>query len=238
MREAVEILTDQLDEHKAHLDHALTNRAIVRYDAFRDAGGEQSASFALLDSYRSGVVFSAIAARDFARIYVKHLHEGVADRDLSPEEEQAVIAAVPRPLAAGEAGPRSARAPRLADQERPTLGRRAADQEHGTPRGVAAGCRRRPLAGRHRRDHGGARAAGSAFTGVGRRGGATRRRLFYLGRPRVRARRSRRAAPQCRAPRRAAPRRLTLRQLLTSRRSVRLPTPASISARSASDSLV
>ena len=111
LREAVEILTDQLDEHKRHLDHALTNRAIVRYDAFRDAGGEQSASFALLDNYRSGVVFSAIAARDFARIYVKHLSDGVADRDLSPEEQQAVAAAVPRPLAAGEDGPRGARAP-------------------------------------------------------------------------------------------------------------------------------
>ena len=86
LRDAVEILTDQLDEHKAQLDRSLTNRAIVRYDAFRYAGGEQSASFALVDSYRSGVVFSAIAARDFARIYVKYLTNGVADRDLSPEE--------------------------------------------------------------------------------------------------------------------------------------------------------
>src|SRR5450756_901226 len=111
LREAVEILTDQLDEQKRRLDHALTNRAIVRYDAFRDAGGEQSASFALLDDHRSGVVFSAIAAREVARIYVKHLRDGVADRDLSPEEQQAVAAAVPRPLAAGEDGPRAARAP-------------------------------------------------------------------------------------------------------------------------------
>lgn len=122
LREAVEILTDQLDEQKRRLDHALTNRAIVRYDAFRDAGGEQSASFALLDDHRSGVVFSAIAARDFARIYVKHLRDGVADRDLSPEEQQAVAAAVPRPLAAGEDGPRAARAPRLADEPRPPAG--------------------------------------------------------------------------------------------------------------------
>jgi hypothetical protein len=122
LREAVEILTDQLDEQKRHLDHALTNRAIVRYNAFRDAGGEQSASFALLDNHRSGVVFSAIAARDFARIYVKHLRDGVADRDLSPEEQQAVTAAVPRPLAAGEDGPRAARAPRLADEPRPPAG--------------------------------------------------------------------------------------------------------------------
>ena len=122
LREAVEILTDQLDEQKRRLDHALTNRAIVRYDAFRDAGGEQSASFALLDNHRSGVVFSAIAARDFARIYVKHLRDGVADRHLSPEEEQAVAAAVPRPLAPGEDGPRAARAPRLADEPRAPAG--------------------------------------------------------------------------------------------------------------------
>lgn len=111
LREAVEILTDQLDDQKRHLDRALTNRAIIRYDAFRDAGGEQSASFALLDQYRSGVVFSAIAARDFARIYVKHVTEGVADRDLSPEEAKVMEAAVPRPLRSGEEGPKASRAP-------------------------------------------------------------------------------------------------------------------------------
>ena len=119
LREAAEILTDQLDDQKRHLDHALTNRAIIRYDAFRDAGGEQSASFALLDEYRSGVVFSAIAARDFARIYVKYLTNGVADRDLSPEEERAVEAAVPQPLRSGEEDARAVRAPRPTDEQRP-----------------------------------------------------------------------------------------------------------------------
>lgn len=129
MREAVELLTDQLDDQKRHLDRALTNRAIVRYDAFRDAGGEQSASFALLDQYRSGVVLSAIAARDFARIYVKYVTEGVADRDLSPEEAQAIEVAVPRPLKSGEDGPRAKRAP-LPEIRVPTA-RTEADQESG-----------------------------------------------------------------------------------------------------------
>jgi len=100
LREAVERLTGELDEHRLHLDEALTNRAIVRYDAFRDTGGEQSASLALLDNHRSGLVVTTIAARDFARLYVKHLDKGVADRELSPEERRAVDAAVPRPLAA------------------------------------------------------------------------------------------------------------------------------------------
>ena len=98
LREAVAILTNELTEHGRHLDEALTNRAIVRYDAFRDAGGEQSASVALLDNHRSGFVVTTIAARDFARLYVKHIERGEPDRQLSPEESQAVEAAVPRPL--------------------------------------------------------------------------------------------------------------------------------------------
>ncbi len=130
LREAVEILTDQLDGQKRQLERALTNRAIVRYDAFRDAGGEQSASFALLDQHRSGVVFSAIAARDFARIYVKYVTDGVADRDLSPEEVQAMEAAVPRPLHPGEEGPRSRRAA-MPEPEQPAGLRPAAEPAAG-----------------------------------------------------------------------------------------------------------
>jgi hypothetical protein len=105
LREAVERLTAELAEHGRHLDEAFTNRAVVRYDAFRDTGGEQSASVAILDNHRSGLVVSTIAARDFARLYIKHLDHGVPDRDLSPEEQQAVEAAVPRPLAPAPPSP-------------------------------------------------------------------------------------------------------------------------------------
>jgi outer membrane murein-binding lipoprotein Lpp len=98
LRQAVERLTDELDAHKRRLAKTLTHRALVRYDAFRDAGGQQSATLVLLDDYRSGFVISAIAARDFARLYVKILEQGVADRELSPEERRAVAEAVPDPL--------------------------------------------------------------------------------------------------------------------------------------------
>ncbi|HSL95392.1 MAG TPA: DUF4446 family protein [Thermoleophilia bacterium] len=98
LRQAVERLTDELDAHQRRLAKTLTHRALVRYDAFRDAGGQQSATLVLLDDYRSGFVISAIAARDFARLYVKILDQGVADRELSPEERRAVAEAVPDPL--------------------------------------------------------------------------------------------------------------------------------------------
>jgi hypothetical protein len=72
------------------VDGCLSHTALVRYNAYEDAGGHQSASLAFLDSARSGVVVSAIQGRDYARIYVKELDRGRAPVALSPEELEAV----------------------------------------------------------------------------------------------------------------------------------------------------
>jgi hypothetical protein len=72
------------------VDAAVSRTSIVRYDALEGTGGQQSASVALLDASRSGVVLSAIQGRDYARVYVKELDQGRAAVALSPEEQQAV----------------------------------------------------------------------------------------------------------------------------------------------------
>jgi len=72
------------------VDGCLSHTALVRYNAYEDAGGHQSASLAFLDGARSGVVMSAIQGRDYARIYVKQLDRGRAPVALSPEEQEAV----------------------------------------------------------------------------------------------------------------------------------------------------
>ena len=72
------------------VDGALSRSAIVRFDAYEDVGGQQSASLAFLDAARSGIVLTAIQGRDYARIYVKELDRGHAPVGLSPEEREAV----------------------------------------------------------------------------------------------------------------------------------------------------
>src|ERR671931_155561 len=78
------------------IDDAVTNTSIVRYNAYEDTGGHQSASLAMLDAARSGVVVSAIQGRDYARIYVKELDRGRPSVALSPEEQEAVERAMSR----------------------------------------------------------------------------------------------------------------------------------------------
>lgn len=83
------------------LRSALRFQGLVRYDAYRDMGGRQSWSIALLDGTKSGAVISCLHARDHARVYLKEILEGVASQRLSPEEERAMASALghtPPPL--------------------------------------------------------------------------------------------------------------------------------------------
>ena len=80
----------ELARVNGRIDGSVSKTAIVRYDAYENSGGHQSASVAMLDSARSGVVLSAIQGRDYARIYVKELDRGRASVALSPEEQEAV----------------------------------------------------------------------------------------------------------------------------------------------------
>jgi len=96
LHRAVDEVVAGLARVDRRVDGTVTNSAIVRYDAYEDTGGHQSASLALLDSARTGVVVTAIQGRDYARIYMKELDRGRASVALSPEEQEAVERAMGR----------------------------------------------------------------------------------------------------------------------------------------------
>ena len=93
---AVDEVASGLSRVDRRVDSAISNTAVVRYDAYEGTGGQQSASFALLDANRSGTVVTAIQGRDYARIYVKDMDRGRSSVALSPEEQEAVDRAMSR----------------------------------------------------------------------------------------------------------------------------------------------
>ena len=96
LHSAVDEVAAGLGRVDRRVDDSLSNASIVRYDAYTDTGGHQSASLALLDAARSGIVVSAIQGRDYARIYMKEVERGKATVALSPEEAEAVERAMSR----------------------------------------------------------------------------------------------------------------------------------------------
>jgi Protein of unknown function (DUF4446) len=82
---------------EAGIRTSLRFQGMVRYDAYRDMGGRQSWSIALLDGDQSGAVVTSLHARDHARVYLKQMVDGTPEQRLSPEEERAVALALGRP---------------------------------------------------------------------------------------------------------------------------------------------
>jgi hypothetical protein len=83
-------LEDRMAGAEERLDAAIAYRALVRYDAYGELSGRQSSSLALLDAAGDGVVLSCITHRDTARLYAKAVQGGRGERELSPEEDEAI----------------------------------------------------------------------------------------------------------------------------------------------------
>jgi hypothetical protein len=94
VEEALARIDGRMGAAEERIDGCITYRALVRYDAYGDMSGRQSSSYALLDATRSGVVVSSILHRDQARIYVKQVHGGESELELSPEEREAIDTAL------------------------------------------------------------------------------------------------------------------------------------------------
>jgi uncharacterized protein DUF4446 len=100
LHQYVEDVAGRLDHRmttaEQRLDGAIAYTSLVRYDAYGEMSGHQSMSIALLDSTSSGVVLSAIAHRDQARLYAKQVQGGKGALELSPEEDEAIKLALER----------------------------------------------------------------------------------------------------------------------------------------------
>lgn len=63
---------------------------IVRYNPFKDIGGNQSFVIALLDGEKSGIIITSLHTREGTRIYSKAVIRGEASTPLTEEEKQAI----------------------------------------------------------------------------------------------------------------------------------------------------
>lgn len=71
---------------------SLHKTAVLRFNPFKEVGGNQSFSVALLDGKNSGIVLSSLHTREGTRVYGKPVVAGQADGFPFTEEEKAAIA--------------------------------------------------------------------------------------------------------------------------------------------------
>lgn len=63
--------------------------ALVRFNPFKELGGDHSFCLAILDAHSSGVVITGLHTRERTRVYMKAIKKGKPERELSEEEKKA-----------------------------------------------------------------------------------------------------------------------------------------------------
>ena len=71
-------------------DISIQRVGVVRFNPFKDVGGDQSFSIALLDKNNDGIVISSLYSREGTRVYAKPIKNGTSEYHLSEEEEKAI----------------------------------------------------------------------------------------------------------------------------------------------------
>ncbi len=70
--------------------HHVQHIGVLRFNPFRDSGGDQSFAVALTDGDGNGVVISSLHGRDATRVYAKPLAAWESVYPLTDEEKQAI----------------------------------------------------------------------------------------------------------------------------------------------------
>ncbi len=88
--------TQSLDQKtkqiKAHSLKSIHKIGLLRFNPFREIGGDQSFSLALLDDENSGAIISSLYSREGVRIYAKSIQKGQTAKYPLTEEEKRAIA--------------------------------------------------------------------------------------------------------------------------------------------------
>jgi len=90
LKENFERISLELENLKKENKFNIQKVGLVRFNPFREVGGNQSFSIALLDGTDSGVVITSLYTRNENRIYGKPIKNGQSEYLLSEEEKKAI----------------------------------------------------------------------------------------------------------------------------------------------------
>lgn len=90
LKESVNKLSEELEKLKKKNKFSIQKVGIVRFNPFKEVGGNQSFTIAFLDDYDNGVVITSLYTQEGNRVYAKPLKKGNSEYQLSKEEIEAI----------------------------------------------------------------------------------------------------------------------------------------------------
>jgi len=90
VKEDLKKTSKEVESLKNNIQLTIQKVGITRFTPFKETGGNQSFSIALLDKNNDGVVITSIYSKERSRIFAKPIENGQSTYKLSQEEEEAI----------------------------------------------------------------------------------------------------------------------------------------------------
>ncbi len=84
------LIAQEIDNINKRLAKAIQKVQTVRFNPFKDQGGNQSFATCFMDENGDGVIISSLYSRDKVGIYAKALSAGKSEHELSEEEKESI----------------------------------------------------------------------------------------------------------------------------------------------------
>ena len=88
--QAVQKILERVSRLEKISQISLQKIGVVRYNPFKEVGGDQSFSIALLDKRNSGFVITSLYTREENKVFAKPIIKGKSEYSLSEEERKAI----------------------------------------------------------------------------------------------------------------------------------------------------
>lgn len=88
--ERTKLIAKEIDSINERLAKAIQRVHTVRYNPFKDQGGNQSFATCFMDENGDGLVISSLYSRDKVSVYAKPLIDGKSEYELSQEEKESI----------------------------------------------------------------------------------------------------------------------------------------------------
>lgn len=96
MKKDIALLKDQCVRIEKEGQFHIQKIGLLRFNPFKDTGGDQSFIISMLDAFDTGIVISGLYSRSGTRWYAKKVEKGTGvEHELSIEEKKAIETAKP-----------------------------------------------------------------------------------------------------------------------------------------------
>lgn len=88
--QAIERIKEEIARIQADDTFHIQKVGFVRFNPFKETGGDHSFSLAILDAKDTGIILTGLHTRERTRVYVKEVKNGKSDFELSDDEKAAL----------------------------------------------------------------------------------------------------------------------------------------------------